>query len=101
MIFAALNEAADHGELLLVAGGLCRFHRRRDGTVTLRELLVLPECRRQGIGRSLVEAVVHRHPGARLLARCPVSYASNGFWPKVGFRLLHGTEGVNVWARPD
>ena len=99
MIFAALNEAADHGELLLVAGGLCRFHRRRDGTVTIRELLVLPECRRQGIGRSLVEAVVHRHPGARLLARCPTCYPANGFWPRVGFVLVREEKGCKVWER--
>jgi hypothetical protein len=42
VIFAALNEAAERGELLLTVGGLCRFHLRRDGVVVIRELLVVP-----------------------------------------------------------
>lgn len=53
MIFAALKEAAERGELLLVEGGLCRWHRRRDGIVVIREIIVLPPHRRKGVGRAL------------------------------------------------
>lgn len=99
MIFAALDEAASKGELLLVEGGLCRYHARRDGTVTIRELLVLPACRGRGIGRSLVQQVQHRHPAAALTARCPVESQANGFWQSLGFELTsHGDE-VNLWRR--
>lgn len=76
MIFVALNEAAEKGELLLVQNGLCRWHRRRDGLVVIRELLVLPEERRQGIGRMLVTRVRQRNPGGRIIAKCPRDYHS-------------------------
>jgi GNAT superfamily N-acetyltransferase len=100
MLFVALAEAADRGTLLLVSGGLCRWHRRRDGRVTIRELVVLPAQRRQGIGRALVEQVARLNPGCPLSARCPVCYPSNGFWPAVGFDLVDTVKGANVWRRP-
>ena len=97
MIFAALVEAAGRGELLLVDSGLCRFHRRRDGTTTIREILVLPGASRRGVGRRLVESA--GRGGGRLVARCPAGCESNGFWAAIGFRL-GGTEGrLNVWVR--
>lgn len=98
MLFVALHEAAQHGELLLVDGGLCRFHRRRDGVVVIREILVLPTQQRQGIGRALVAEVRRRYPGAMLVARCPASYPSNGFWEHMGFRVTPGD--VNTWHLP-
>jgi len=99
MIFAALNEAAERGELLLSEDGLCRFHRRRDGRVTIREIVVLPDRRRQGTGRALVERVASRCPGAVIVARCPTCYPANGFWPRVGFLLVGEEKGCKVWER--
>lgn len=97
MLFAALSESADRGELLLTVGGLCRFHQRKDGVVTIRELLVLPECRGLGIGRDLVRSVLRRHPGQTVRARCPASYPSNGFWQHMGFHLAGEANGINTW----
>jgi len=88
VILVALSEAADCGELLLVEGGLCRFHKRRDGVVVVRELLVLPDCRRKGIGRALVAAVRQKHPGALIRAVCPAKYEANRFWEALGFRIV-------------
>jgi GNAT superfamily N-acetyltransferase len=100
MIFTALAEAADHEELLLVTGGLCRFHPRRDGIVTIRELLVLPAMRREGIGRALVEEVQRRHPEAILRAVCPINYPANGFWHHIGFKAMtKGTGLTEIWER--
>lgn len=99
MIFAALSEAADRGELLLVPGGMCRFHRRKDGTVTIREMLVLPGCRRHGIGRGMIRQITATHPGVLIRARCPAGYEANQFWGRVGFRLASQVDGVNLWER--
>ncbi|HEY3281377.1 MAG TPA: GNAT family N-acetyltransferase [Armatimonadota bacterium] len=63
MIFEALSEAADRGELLLVDGGICHYHLRRDGQITIREILVLPERRHQGIGTAMLEHL-RQVPGA-------------------------------------
>lgn len=84
MIFSALSEAAEAGELLLVAGGLCRYHLRRDGTVTVREIIVLPAARRKGVGRALVAEVRRRHPAAIIRATCPAQYEANHFWRALG-----------------
>lgn len=97
MILVALAEAADRGELLLVEGGMCRFHLRRDGVVVIRELLVLPDCRHEGIGKRLVQEIALRHQGCPLLARCPVTYPSNAFWEAIGFERGPQRRGVNEW----
>jgi GNAT superfamily N-acetyltransferase len=99
MIFAALSEAADRGELLLISGGLCRFHLRLDGVVVIREILILPEARHRGLGRCLIEAVAARHPGAVIRAVCPPGYDANDFWPRLKFRLVTGAK-ANTWERP-
>ena len=98
MLFVALAQAAESGELLLLDGGLCRFYKRRDGQVTIRELLVLPAARRRGLGKKLVGLA---SIGAnRVVARCPAKYDSNAFWKKIGFRLEEGKDGVNTWVKP-
>jgi GNAT superfamily N-acetyltransferase len=100
VIFEALHEAAERGELVLVDGGLCRFHLRRDGVCVIREIIVLPFSRRQGIGRSLVAEA--RGTAQTVLARCPASSPANGFWLALGFTLLtvertRKGDPLNVW----
>ncbi len=105
MIFTALSEAADRQELLLVANGLCRFHRRKDGVVVIREIMVLPDARRLGIGRRMVEEIQRRHAGAKLLAKCPASDytgavgSGNAFWRHMGFVCKERLGSLNTWER--
>ena len=92
MIFEALNEAAERGELLLVDGGMCDYHLRRDGQVTIREIIVLPKRRRQGIGTTMLDTL-KLVPGAiEIFAKCPGDLEANMWYAAMGFRC----EGVET-----
>ena len=100
VIFEALNTAAEAGELILTDGGLCHFHRRRDRQVTIREVIVLPNRRGNGVGRRMVEQA--GKGATRVVARCPADLPSNGFWRHLGFALAKVEQtktgrSINVW----
>lgn len=97
MIFPALMEASERGELILVTDGMCRWHKRRDDVVTIREIIVLPSRRGTGVGRQMIEKVCELNPRSPIVARCPSSYASNGFWERLGFKLTETKSSVNIW----
>lgn len=98
MIFAALSEAAACGELILVPDGMCRWHRRKDGVVVVREIIVQPFRQRTGVARRMLALVLAKNPGAVILARCPEAYESgNAFWAGVGFREAERKGGVILW----
>lgn len=105
MIFAALSEAADRGELILIDQGLCRYHLRKDGTAVIREILVLPRARKCGVGKRMVQEVARRCPSSPLVARCPAQDregrvgAANSFWRHMGFTLVGEKGGINTWRR--
>jgi len=85
MIFEPLLESAERGELILVDGGFCHWHLRRDGQLTIREIIVLPERQRQGIGYAML-AQLKRTPGARsIFAKCPADLPSNAWYKAFGF----------------
>jgi len=91
MIFETLNESAKRGELILVDGGLCHWHLRRDGQLTIREILVLPGQRSQGIGTTILDQL-KQIPGAlSIFAKCPSNLPANGWYERLGFQC-EGTE---------
>jgi hypothetical protein len=51
VIFDALWESARRGELLLIDGGFCHWHLRRDGQLTIREII----STRPGAGREMLD----------------------------------------------
>lgn len=99
MIFPAMMEAADRGELILARDGLLRWHLRKDGVVVIRELIVLPFRRGTGVGRALLAELAAKAPGRILRARCRADYESNRFWAKTGFRLVSSEKVFNLWER--
>ena len=97
MIFAALLEAAERRELILIDDGLCRWHLRKDGIVVIREILVSPWMWGHGIGRRMVDDVRAMNPGATIVAKCPVGYEANVFWRTIGFVEVGRTDKVIEW----
>lgn len=91
MIFETLNESADRGELLLVDGGLCHWHLRRDGQLTIREILVLPGRRGQGVGTAMLKQLKGVAGATSLFAKCPANLPANKWYKHCGF-TLEGTE---------
>lgn len=97
MILAILQESAERGELILMKDGLCRWHKRRDGVVVVREILVQPWCHHQGIGRKMIREIQMKNPGASLMARCPNHFSSNQFWHALGFVCERQLPKINEW----
>lgn len=86
MVFESLSESAEAGELILVHDGLLRFHRRRDGVVTIREILVLPRSRRKHVGTQLLLQLKMTVPKTSpIVARCPADLESNAWYERMGF----------------
>jgi hypothetical protein len=98
MCFEQLYESSKRSELLLVDGGMCHFHLRRDGQLTIREIISL----RPGAGAEML-ATLKRTPGALFIqAKCPADLDSNNWYANRGFVLSHQETArsgrmINVW----
>lgn len=103
MILAMLKGADEKGELILIDGGFCRYHIRKDGQLTIYDIYVLENKRGKGIGREMLKRL-EGLPVDSLFARCPVEYASNSWWKHMGF-VMEGREEtrggtlLNLWRK--
>ena len=86
MIFETLYESAQRGELLLVDGGMCHWHLRRDGQLTIREII----STRTGAG-SVMLSELKRQPATSVFAKCPADLEANEWYQSRGF-TDEGTE---------
>lgn len=97
MIFESLHESSQRGELLLIDGGYCRWHLRRDGMITIYEII----SQKPGAGQAMLKRLMEQRPVA-ITAKCPAAYASNAWYARRGFILIssettkNGTP-INVW----
>ena len=103
MIFETLNDSARRGELWLVNYAMCHWHLRRDGQLTIREIIVLPKYQGMGIGTEIVNHLKTEVEGTKsLFAKCPAELPANGWYEHLGF-VLEGTETtktgrlMNLW----
>lgn len=93
MIFETLYESAHRNELILIHGGYCRWHRRKDGVTTIYEIL----STKPGAGQAMLAQL--ERP---IQAKCPTDLPSNAWYQRRGFRLV-ATETtrsgrvLNVW----
>lgn len=97
MIFETLFESAQRGELLLIDGGFCHWHLRRDSQLTIREII----STRPGAGSEMLEEL-RKQPAKNIFAKCPIELEANNWYERRGFEL-EGTElrptgrKVNLW----
>ncbi len=100
MIFETLYASARRGELLLVNGGFCHWHLRRDGQLTIREIIVTTPAR--GIGTAILLALSETPGATSIVAKCPADLSANIFYARRGFDLDRTERTktgrlVNVW----
>lgn len=81
MIFETLHASAQRGELLLIDGGMCHWHLRRDGQLTIREII----STRPGAGRAMLERLLAVPGATSLFAKCPSDLPANGWYAHMDF----------------
>lgn len=98
MIFDALYESAQRGELILIDGGLCHWHLRRDGQLTIREII----STRPGAGTEMLARLMAVVGATYIVAKCPAALESNGWYHRRGFTCVNvestrSGKQLNVW----
>jgi len=92
MVFDILWESSQRGELILVEGGYCRFHLRKDGQLTIYEII----SQNKGVGSRMLSLLKDKCPNA-IFAKCPVALSSNSWYEKNGFVLQGTVNNINHW----
>ena len=99
MIFEPLHESNQRGELF---GAMCHWHLRRDGQITIREIIVEQGKQGEGRGKAFVSRLSQVPGATSLYANCPADLPSNGFYQAMGFVLESQTptksgRAMNQW----
>lgn len=98
MIFETLWDSSKRGELILIDGGMCHWHLRRDGQLTIREII----SQRPGAGAEMLGRLRSVRGAVCIVAKCPADLESNKWYERRGFVLV-ATEragsgrAINVW----
>lgn len=83
MIFETLWESSQRDELILLDGLFCHFHFRKDGQITIREII----SQKPGQGKKALEILKAKNPVC-IFAKCPAHLESNNWYKKNGFILV-------------
>jgi len=87
MIFETLYDSAKRGELMLIDGGFCHWHLRRDGQLTIREII----STRPGAGSDMLTELMFNSGASSIFAKCPTDLPANAWYEKQGF-VFEGIE---------
>lgn len=87
MIFETLYESAVKGELILIDGGYCRWHLRRDGQITIYEII----STRRGAGSQMLDMLKEVDDAISIFARCPSDLDANKWYERKGF-IMEGEQ---------
>ncbi len=98
MIFESLHESSIKNELILIDGGYCRWHLRRDGSITIYEII----SQKPGAGQVMLARLVAQKPVA-IVAKCPTDLPANNWYERRGFQLdriepTRSGRQINVWV---
>lgn len=94
MIFSTLMESNERGELLLLDGGYCRFHLRRDGQLTIHEII----SQKPGQGTAILDRLSCVEGARFLLAKCPTNLPANAWYQRRGFIKTKQEAALNTWV---
>jgi hypothetical protein len=83
MLFETLNQSAQRGELMLVDGGMCHWHLRQDGQLTIREIIAT----RRGAGSQMLNRLKLTPGATSLFAKCPANLPANDWYSRRGFHV--------------
>ena len=87
MIFETLYDSAKRGELLLIDGGFCHWHLRRDGQLTIREII----STKPGAGSAMLSELMFNPDATSIFAKCPADLPANDWYERQGF-ICEGVE---------
>jgi hypothetical protein len=90
MIFETLYKSALQGELMLIDSGLCHWHLRRDGQITIREIISI-KSGQGGLMLANLIAIGHEGGATSIFAKCPADLPANEWYRRRGF-MCEGTE---------
>jgi hypothetical protein len=101
-----MYESAQRNELMLVEGGICRYHlckaKSKRGQVTIHEIIVLPGAQRNGVATNMLRRLTLIPNATSIFAKCPIALEANEWYRAKGF-VLEGVETtktgtmVNKW----
>lgn len=83
MVFESIYESAQAKELILIDGGFCRYHVRKDGDLTIREII----STRPGAGTEMLNMLKENKKIYSIFARCPARLEANKWYQKKGFEM--------------
>ncbi len=97
MIFESLYESSKRGELLLINGGFCHWHLRRDKQLTIREII----STKQGAGSEMLDQL-KQQPANSIYAKCPIDLDANEWYERRGFicegiETTHSGRKLKLW----
>jgi DNA primase large subunit len=97
MIFEILYDAWRNSELLLINGGFCHWHLRKDGQLTIREIF----STRRGAGSEMLKILKSKNPNS-IFAKCPSDLLANDWYEKNGFvyegyEITKMNRRINLW----
>lgn len=100
MIFETLYESALKEELILIDGGYCRWHMRKDHIIVIYEII----STRHGAGSEMLEKL--KTNNVPILAKCPSDLESNAWYEKKGFintdqEITKSGRVLNIWIYGD